>query len=114
MSQKLSIHAGAVAPYQLELVIGSAPGGFDLTLVSAGEFELLRSNARNEKPYETWAATVSSALSTDDGGTSLTLTHIYQAGDVPDPGTIYLRAKLTHPSGPIYSRPLPLTVKTAL
>lgn len=113
MSQRLAIHVGAVAPYSLEVVIGSEADGYDLTLVTAGEFELLRGSNVDEAPHEIWSADVSQQLVTEDGGTQITLTHAYVDGDLPEPGTIYFRAKLTHPDGPVYSRPLPLNVKRA-
>lgn len=107
---KLSVHAGAIAPYKLEITVGSESGGFDLTQVTAGAFQILRNSSRkSDVPYTQWAAVLSAAVATSEG-TQCTLTHVYELGDVPDPGVIYVRAMLTHPDGPIYSRSFPLLV----
>ena len=109
-TRNLTIHQGAVAPYQLELVVGSAKGGFDLTLATAGVIEVLPQSSRNQPPYTEWAATLETAGVADDGSTQVTLVHVYEAGDVPKPGTIYVRAKITHPEGELFSAPVALVV----
>jgi hypothetical protein len=105
----VSAVVGALAPYAFELVIGSDAEGFDLTQVTAGVFEVLGPSARNAAPYPEWVGVISDKLETA-GGTQLTLTHEYQAGDLLEAGTLYIRARLTHPDGAIYSRAVPLIV----
>lgn len=108
-NKTLSIHVGALAPYKLEMVIGSDTDGFDLTVCPTGAFELLRAGVRKDAPPEIWSGVVSEPASTD-AGTQLTLTHTYLAGDLPEAGTIYVRGRLDHPEGPVYSRWVPLLV----
>jgi hypothetical protein len=109
------IHAGALDPYFFQLVVTSDQE-FDLSLVTAPcVFEVLdEASYENDAPPggpRQWAATPSNAQQTA-GGSSVTLTHVYQVGDVPTPGTLLIRAVITHPSyaNPIVTPAIPLLV----
>lgn len=112
MSQQ-QIHAGALDPYAFILVVTS-DGSFDLSLVTAQcAFEVLDEDKfeEDQNAARVWSATPSAAA-TVVGGSTLTLTHVYQPGDVPEPGTLMIRARITHPSyaNPLYSAAVQLVV----
>lgn len=106
-----SIHVGAVAPYQYILTVESK-GEFDLSLVTEQcVLEVLDEDKSEEDPdaIRTWTATPSEAAVTQ-GGSMVVLTHTYQLGDVPKIGTLYIRARISHPNGTIFTGPSKLMV----
>ena len=107
------IHVGAVAPYKFILTAESS-GEWDLSLVTSQcVFEVLDEDKYEGDPNSVrlWTATPSNARQTD-AGSEVTLTHIYEDGDVPEIGTLSLRARITHPSyaGPLYTARVKLLV----
>ncbi len=107
------IHVNAIDPYHFTLTVESS-GEWDLSVVSDPcVFEVL-----DEDKYEgdagavrVWSATPSNARTTA-GGSEVTLTHVFAPGDVPDVGTLRIRARVTHPSfaSPLYSDNVKLVV----
>lgn len=107
------IQVGALDPLKYELTITS-DDEFDLSLVTAQcVFEVLDEDKYEEdqNAIREWAATPSNAQLVV-GGSSVVLTHVYQPGDVPEPGTLKIRARIVHPSyaNPLYSRGVKLVV----
>ncbi|MFZ5896796.1 MAG: hypothetical protein ACOY0T_37415 [Myxococcota bacterium] len=107
------IHVGAVAPYSLIVKVenyrpfDSAEPYWALDSgVESAVFEV-----RNEqgKTVE-WPAELGDAAPTI-GGSQIVVKHVFEAGDVPDIGTLYVRTRLTHlVHGTIYSEPFKLMV----
>jgi hypothetical protein len=107
------IHVGALDPYQFVLILESS-GEWDLSLVvSLCAFEVLDEDKfeGDADAIRLWTAVPSNARLTE-GGSEVTLTHVYEDGDVPEIGTLRIRARLTHPSyaRPIYSDRVKLVV----
>jgi len=99
------IYPGCVDPVKSVLAITSSDAAFDLSNVTAGRIVAVFDNDEEVS----WAATLS-----DQTSTTLTLTRLHAATDVPDgvEGTAYLRASLDTPDSaePLEttSRPVPV------
>ena len=96
-----TIHAGAEAPYSLRFDVTS--DDFDLSTVTSAYFVIRRERSRVE---DTWAATVS-----DQTVTSLRMTRVFTAPDVPEPDTILLEPRLVTPAGELVCQCAKLTVR---
>lgn len=95
-----TIHQGAEAPYALRYDATSSE--FDLNDVTAGEFHVLRENGGED----VWSAGISNQTST-----SLRLTHVFTADDVPDVEVIVVEPRLSTPSGVLVCEPKTLRVR---
>jgi len=99
-----SLYPGGLDPLRSVVIVESSDANFDLALVaSAVILAVLPDNTE-----KSWPATLSAQTST-----SVTLTRIHEAGDIPDDaeGTAYLRAQLTLAGGEILettSAPAPI------
>lgn len=96
-----TIHQGAVAPYSLRYDVSS--DDFDLSTVTSASFSVRRERSRTE---DTWSASISAQTPT-----SLRLTHLFVAGDVPEADTILLEPHLVTPAGEIVCSCAKLTVR---
>ena len=98
------IHQGAVAPYGLTYDVTSADvGNFDLATVTSARFDITRENGTKD---DSWAATLSAQTTT-----TLTLTHVFAVGDVPDVETLIVTPVMTAPSGEFFAKSRKLRVR---
>lgn len=97
-----TIHVGATAPYAVKYTVSTEDPAFNLTLVTAARFDVLRGSGQ----IATWGATLSGATTS-----SLVLTHVFDASDVPDPDDLRLEPRLTYPGGELVCQVAKLTVR---
>lgn len=95
-----SVHRGAVAPYALVYNLTSV-AGWDLSTATAGAFRVLRCNGA----VDTWTAVL-----TDKTATTLTLTHTYVAGDLPDVEILRITPIVATTSGQFFGETKRLSV----
>lgn len=105
------IHVGALAPYALTVTIESSDEDEPYWAlddgVTEGAFEVVDGSSAEPR---VWSAALSGAAVTD-GGSEITLTHPFAAGDLPSLDVLYVRAVLTHETlGTLYSEPFKVMV----
>lgn len=102
-----SIHQGAVGPYALRYTVTSNDPAFDLSTATAGSFSVKRENGG----VDTWAGAVEPGAT--PSALTLTLTRIFQSGDLPDLEILTVVPILATPSGSFYGEPKRLRVRPA-
>ena len=98
------IHRGALAPYALFYTVTSTAASFDLTTVTSASYDVKHESGATDS----WAATLEAGAT----ALSLTIKHIFVAGDVDDLGTITVVPRLVTPGGDILAEPRTLLVKS--
>jgi len=101
----MEMHVGAVGPYKLEVTIESKDAAIDLNNVVSGSFEVQRETG---DPVS-WSGTVSGAA-TVPGGSKVTLSHTFVAGELPNIETLQIYARLSTASNTFYSEVFRLSV----
>lgn len=99
------IHQGALAPYALFYTVTSTAASFDLSVVSAASFSVLREAGGTP---ETWAATIEGSPT----AASVTIKHVFVANDVDDLEVLTVVPKLTTPGGDLLAAPKKLRVRS--
>lgn len=97
------IHVNAVAPYAFVYTVTSADTvNFDLSTVTSAVFEIYREDGN----VDSWPASLSGA-----SPSSLTLTHVFEPGDVDRLERLIATPRMTAPGGDFYAKSKALRVK---
>lgn len=85
-----SVHQNAVAPYAIRYDGTSEDAAYDLSTATSGRFDVEYSDGTTAQ----WTATLSNQTAT-----TLRLTHVFVAGDVPNVEVVLIEPRVSTPAG---------------